>query len=103
MKIIAEPLKLFDIRDAGQPQICRPFAVPFATHLLAFRVILANSQVVPEISFGVSQAALRFGRKHDPKIRRSKPTALMGSGRVYAGYLESLPHPYSCRVSCPVF
>ena len=67
MKIIAEPLKLFDVRDARQSQICSPFAVPLATHLLALRVILTTRQVFPEVPFGVGQAALRFGRKHEPK------------------------------------
>ena len=67
MKVIAESLKLFNVRDVRQSQSGRPLAVPLAPDLLAFRVILANSQVFPEISFGVSQAALRFGRKHDPK------------------------------------
>jgi hypothetical protein len=36
----------------------------------------------PEVSFGVSQAALRFGRKHVLRLRRSKPAALMCSGEV---------------------
>lgn len=59
-----------------------------ARDLLAFCVILADRQVFPDTSFGVSQPALRFGRKHDPKVRRSKPNALIGSGRVYTGYIE---------------
>ena len=71
MLILAQPQKIIRADFAGQTETFRAEAKPFASHTLAFIVVIPDAEMFFKVFPRVCQVVLRLGRDHTPDITRT--------------------------------
>ena len=71
MLILAQAQKIIRADFAGQTETLRAEAKPFASHTLAFIVVIADAEMFFKVFPRVCQVVLRLGRDHAPDNTRT--------------------------------
>jgi len=71
MQILAQPKKIIRADFAGQTEPLRAETKPFASHTLAFIVVIPDAEMFFKVFPRVCQVVLRLGRDHAPDNTRA--------------------------------
>ena len=76
MLILAQPQKIIGADFPGQTEPFRAHANPFASHPLAFIIVIPDAEMFLEVFLRVLQVVLRLGRDHAADIITDCPRIL---------------------------
>jgi hypothetical protein len=94
MLILAQPQKIIGADFPGQSEPFRAHAKPFASHALAFIVVIADAEVFLEVFPRVCQVVLRLCRDHAPDITRTVRAFCVADTSSHPRFLVNCLHEH---------